>query len=685
MSIVDYGKDNQLQSVVKTVGTNEAYNLNALGIQAGWTTDPLDKRRVLSDGVYQYQYDDEGNLTRKQEISSGKVTAYAWDYHNRLSRVNLSDGSIVEYGYDAEDRRVSKKINGVVKEKYVYDGEDIALVVNAAGTLLERYLYGDGTDNVLSVVKAGTTVWSLADRQGSIVDLVDESGNILNHFVYDSFGNRTQATGVDFRFGYTGRELDSETGLYYYRARYYDAGLGRFISEDPIGFSAGDTNLYRYVNNSPTNFTDPSGNLKFESNPLMDALNFGSYFFNNNPLLGTIKNGINIGSMVSGNGAVNINPFDNAKGGLQQLQQLPGFDKTKFNINVDAGEKYGDAAAQYYSQKFNDSNTPLWQKPGYLAGGLLSSLWTTETSNTTFEVLSTALFGAKDIQKLGLLAEGKFAGLKLGGAFDGLTNFERVVESGIARATSVAGDVWNQIQLNSTLSPLKKQYPELKWNMQSNAMTKEEAKNFVANVQNNDISKEMLRRANIDASGQGYKINVNIWNQDKIPKSILADTSMIGGEFTPTYNDNMIQSLIRQYSPVKIFLNDAKTRLSVDLYPTRALKLFQEEVLGRASGVTIDRATNYSMVHEFTHVRQFLGDKTARISGYLPKTVSSEFKAFSNETKAFNFDLGNKYPFDGDLPYNVQARIANMRLSPYAKRSDYINDMESELQLYSRY
>jgi RHS repeat-associated protein len=58
---------------------------------------------------------------------------------------------------------------------------------------------------------------------------------------------------------YTGRELDAETGLYFYRSRYYDPSVGRFLSEDPIGFGAQDANLYRYVGNSPTNFIDPMG------------------------------------------------------------------------------------------------------------------------------------------------------------------------------------------------------------------------------------------------------------------------------------------------------------------------------------------------------------------------------------------------------------------------------------------
>jgi RHS repeat-associated protein len=257
-STVDYGKDNQISAVDNATRPDEAYNFNALGIRAGWVTDALDSRRVLNDGKYQYQYDDQGNLTQKQELVTGKLTNYTWDYRDRLTKVT-SGSQVVEYLYDAEDKRVGKKINGVVTEKYIYDGADIALVVNAAGTIVERYLYGDGTDNVLSREKGGAVVWSLGDRQGSVVDLVDASGTVLNHFVYDSFGGRTGTTGVDFRYGYTGRELDTETGLYFYRARYYDPMLGRFISEDPVGFSAGDTNLYRYVGNNATNFTDPTG------------------------------------------------------------------------------------------------------------------------------------------------------------------------------------------------------------------------------------------------------------------------------------------------------------------------------------------------------------------------------------------------------------------------------------------
>ena len=94
---------------------------------------------------------------------------------------------------------------------------------------------------------------------GSITSLTDGSGQLAASYVYDSFGNLTASTGtVTNPFQYTGREFDSETGLYYYRARYYDPNAGRFISEDPIHITGG-VNLYAYTLASPVNFQDPRG------------------------------------------------------------------------------------------------------------------------------------------------------------------------------------------------------------------------------------------------------------------------------------------------------------------------------------------------------------------------------------------------------------------------------------------
>ncbi len=107
----------------------------------------------------------------------------------------------------------------------------------------------------------GNILWTLADNLGTVRDLVSSAGVVQNHRKYDSFGNLTSQSnaGNTTRFGYTGREFDADTGLYFYRSRYYDPVVGRFISEDPISFIAGDTNLYRYVGNSSTNATDPFG------------------------------------------------------------------------------------------------------------------------------------------------------------------------------------------------------------------------------------------------------------------------------------------------------------------------------------------------------------------------------------------------------------------------------------------
>jgi RHS repeat-associated protein len=171
-----------------------------------------------------------------------------------------------DYRYDAQNRRIAKVVDPdgagaevSFTERYVYDGEHIALVFDGSGTQTERYLHGPAIDQVLAGEIHGQTLWALGDHQGTVRQVVDNAGAVINQVSYDSFGGITGQTNpsVTFRFGYTGREHDAETGFIYYRARYQSEG--RFISQDPIGFSAGDANLYRYVGNGPANATDPDG------------------------------------------------------------------------------------------------------------------------------------------------------------------------------------------------------------------------------------------------------------------------------------------------------------------------------------------------------------------------------------------------------------------------------------------
>jgi RHS repeat-associated protein len=258
-----YDKIDEVKSVSGSNTESYTYDKNGNRLNAGY--QHTDQNRLTTDGVYSYDYDNEGNRTKRTEIATGKVDEYTWDYRNRLTGVVNKNvygvvTQTVSYEYDVNDLRVSKNVDGSV-EKYFLDGDNIAFVTDGAGKQTFHYLYGMEADQVLAQDSETGMVWSLADRLGSIDVLVNEHGLIVDQRTYDSFGNTLSQLDptVKFRFGYTGRESDPETGLYYYRARYFDANVGRFISTDPIGFEAGDSNLYRYVNNSSTLATDPTG------------------------------------------------------------------------------------------------------------------------------------------------------------------------------------------------------------------------------------------------------------------------------------------------------------------------------------------------------------------------------------------------------------------------------------------
>jgi RHS repeat-associated protein len=258
--------------------------------------------RLLSDGTYHYQYDADGDQIARWVQSSGNagltapasgdtnITIYTWDYRNRLTSVTSyanydaytgtgdytrpTPEQTIAYTYDVFNRRIGEHVSGQSDATFwwVYDGQQVVLELNSDAVVVERYLPGPAVDQVLAEEDGldAITSWLLADTRGTVRDVVEFSYNdvtqsgatyLFDHLEYGGYGQTIYESHPSDNpgFCYNGQYWDNYSGSYCCEARWYNPSTGRYESEDPTGFSAGDVNLYRYVFNDPVNLVDPTG------------------------------------------------------------------------------------------------------------------------------------------------------------------------------------------------------------------------------------------------------------------------------------------------------------------------------------------------------------------------------------------------------------------------------------------
>ncbi len=235
----NFGYDNIYELLSATQGgtTTESYTydsvgnrLSSLGVSP-YVNNTSNELTSIPGTTYTYDYN--GNTQTK--VVGSNTTSYSWDFENRMTSVTLpGTGGTVSFAYDPFGRRI-KKVMSTTTSIFAYDGDNLIEETNSSGAVVARYEPTQNIDEPLAMLRSGGTSYFHADGLGSVTSLSNAAGSIANTYTYDSFGKLTASTGSLVNpFQYTARESDMETGLYYYRARYYDPNAGRFISEDPI-------------------------------------------------------------------------------------------------------------------------------------------------------------------------------------------------------------------------------------------------------------------------------------------------------------------------------------------------------------------------------------------------------------------------------------------------------------------
>ena len=224
---------------------------------ASLSNDRLSSMTGANSVSYSFTYDNEGRRTAK--TASGYSQTYGWNDLGQLTWVKTGSDSVA-YGYDAAGRRVRKYRSSTgATTYYLWDGDHLLMELDGSGNRVLRYAYQPGIDQPVAVTTSSGTFYYYLDQEGNVISVWNSSNTKVAEYKYDPYGYLVSSSGsLTQPLRWKGREYDSETGLIYMRARYYDPTVGRFISEDPIGLEGG-INPYTFADGEPVNRSDPSG------------------------------------------------------------------------------------------------------------------------------------------------------------------------------------------------------------------------------------------------------------------------------------------------------------------------------------------------------------------------------------------------------------------------------------------